>query len=779
MAGTMLIILQTVANDLLVKLMDRTDKIMTDYLWDKGFRAPKDVLWDDMLGIAVALGAVFTLILVGKIAYEAMVLKEKIDFMKLWKPIAIVFVLSNWWAVTYSIYGLAQPIEQYFRDGFEKQNDKIVALQNQRLAAVRQLYAQTDEKAAEAMTGEEVDRMAMTRDDTQNFVEDKGEQREEDNDILISSFGEVYLDMSVAPLDDSGEPEVKLDATAEVQTVKVQNFIESIILWIAEGIWTCMVTVLFLTRAFFMVVLVMFGPIYMAASILPAWEDAWKNWLERYIFVNFVGTVAFIALTFVLVIMEHGVKTDVGTYTEIVNSDPEWYNWLWHCITSFAASIGIYVTSLFVGVGVMGTVFELATFVFPSQALRGLASFFSGLWGKTEEMTVKAGEKTVKQVIKTGAKVFGGPTAAAVVGAIDKATEDATESLHEDAPMGPEGEMRNGRTTGEFEGRSNSYDDHRDSSTDSTADNATYSAHRWADRLWQEKISKDRQNREQWLGRRMKAAGQDLDEMLRAQREGRLDEFMQERSQRLTENRILYEIMLTGHAGLHLFGGDKKAREAFLKKHGLYKAVERAEKQRDKAQDMKPGRSSFKQQVQDARFASANEIERHISEKVRDILAARGIHQGGFGFAMDDDMHGISSFNHTQAGGTRRPAPGDEGFDNVNDQMQRGWFRRMAANSRNRQMLIQTLQAYEMALAEGRGEEFVRDMKSFGSHGLFGDDDEPMSATNPFAAADIRDDEYRSIWDELKDADTLRKVNKALDDIERIQADNDMDIVED
>ena len=772
MAVPLFILLQTAANDLLIKLMDRTDKIMTDYLWDRGFRAPRDVLWDDMLGVAVALGAVFTLILVGKIAYEAMVLKEKIDFMKLWKPIAIVFVLSNWWAVTYSIYGIAQPIEDYFRSGFEKRNDKIVALQNQRLAAVRRLYAQTDERAAEAITGEEVDRMAMTRDESQNYVEDKGEQKEEDNDILISSFGPVYYDMSVAPLDDSGEPEAKLDATAEVQTVKVQNFIESIILWIAEAIWTSMVTVLFLTRAFFMVVLVMFGPIYMVASILPAWEDAWKDWLERYIFVNFVGTVAFIALTFVLVIMEHGVKTDVGTYTEIVDSDPEWYNWLWHCITSFAASIGIYVTTLFVGVGVMGTVFELATYVFPSQALRGLSSFFSGVWGKTEALTVKAGETAVKQTAKIAAKAFGGPAAGAITAAIDKATDEAAESLHEDAPMGPEGEMRNGRTTGEFEGRSNSYEDHRDSSADGTADHATYSAHRWADRLWQEKIAGDSKHRGQWLERRMKAAGQDLDEMLKAQREGHLDEFMKTRGQRLAENRILYEIMLTGKAGLHLFGGNKKAREAFLKKHGLYEAVTRAEKLHDKAQDMKPGRSGFKQTVQNARFASASALEQKVSEKVRDILAARGIHEGGFMAGRDDDTSDSVSFDDIRTSGTRRPGPGDDGFENVNDQMQRGWFRRMSANARNRQLLMQTLQAYETALAEGRGDEFIRDMQRFSS--MAADrNDEPLSASNPFAAADIQDDEYRSIWNELRDTETLRKVNQALDDIERIQTDDD------
>lgn len=774
MAVTLFILLQTAANDLMVKLMDRTDKIMTDYLWDKGFRAPKDVLWDDMLGIAVALGAVFSLILVGKIAYEAMVLKEKIDFMKLWKPIAIVFVLSNWWAVTYGIYGLAQPFEDYFRAGFEKRNAKVAALQNQRLAAVRQLYAQTDEKAAEAATGEEVERMALTRDDTQNYVEDKGEQREEDNDILISSFGNVYYDMSVAPLDDNGIPEPKLDATAEVQTVKVQNFIESIILWIAEGIWTCMVTVLFLTRAYFMVVLVMFGPIYMAVSILPAWEDAWKNWLERYIFVNFVGTVAFIALTFVLVIMEHGVKTDVDSYTEIVNSDPEWYNWLWHCITSFAASIGIYVTTLFVGVGVMATVFELATFVFPTQALRGLSSFFSGVWNKTEDMTVKAGDKIAKKAVKAMANAGGAVTGAVVTHVIDKATEEAEGSLHENAPMGPEGEMRNGRTTGEFEGRSNSYEDHRDSSTDSTADKSTYSAHRWADRMWQEKIAMDKQNRQQWMNARMKAAGQDLDELLKAQSEGRMDEFMKNRSLRLAENRILYEIMLTGHAGLHLFAGDRKAREAFLKKHGLYDAVSLSEKMQDKAENMKPGNSAFKQNVRNKRFASAAELDRHIAEKVRDILAARGIHEGGFSVGMED---GMPSFNRTHPEGTRRPAPGDRGFENVNDQMQRGWFRRMSANTQNRQMLMRTLEAYEMALAEGRGDEFIRDMKRFGIQGMMGN--EPMADMNPFAAADIRDAEYRSIWDELQDTETLRKINQALDDIERIQTDEDTDASDD
>jgi len=797
MAQLIIIPLQTAINDYIVRLMDRTDAIMMNFIWERGWDGRGNVLWDDMLGVASALAAVFSLFLVAKIAFKSMVLEDRLDVMKLWKPFAIMLVLANWYAITWSIYSITVPFEDFFRGAFESQNTAIISLQNQRMAAAKKVNNRLLEQAALARAGDEVEVEALSRDEYNDDDDRQVEQTEEDNDILISNYGELYYDMRGEQTDANGNPLPKFDATEEVLSVKIQNLVERFILWTAEAFWCCMVMILFLVRAFFMAVLVTFGPIYMAASILPAWEDAWKQWLERYIWVNLLGAMAFLALTFALIIVQFGVKMDVGTYNEIATQDAAWYDFLAHAMKSFICSIGLYLTSLFVGIGLLSVAFELASMVFPTQGIQAAGNFFEGIYMTAKNESLNAAKKVVTAAVTAGNAAAG----AAMAQYIHRQEDDAVEDLDLGANMGPEGRMADGRSTGEYQGRSNSYDDHRNSSVDGQMQDSTAAAHRWADRKWQQLLSGrlSRQDRQRWHTRNLAAAGEDLDEFLKAQAEGRGKEFVENMQQRFNDNRILLEIYRTGHAGLHLFGGDEKLRDSFLKRYGLAGAIRIAEKNSDKADKMKPGHNRRKKAVRDARRDVADSVNRMVTEKVKDILTARGIPVTGVmspqlidldGLPTDEAAQNSSAHDGTDGDdkrssrtssrrwtdsqadddvqGTYRLQPTDDGYDNVQQQMQRPWFRKMTGNRRNRQLLLLTLQAYERALQRGKGDQFLKELKSFGLAG-YSFDEHSEKRTNLFSHANVADSEYRHIWDELRDTETLRKVNEALDAIERAQ----------
>ena len=819
------IYLQTAVNDWLMNMMERVTDKSVDYIWFRGMASRSDTLWDDIVPLAMALGAVFSLIVVGRMAYKAMALEEEIDFMKLWRPLAMCLVISNWFFVTYGIFSLTQPVEDYFREGFRSQNNQIIALQNKRLASVSRLAEMTRDKAAEAEIGDRYEDDALTKTEIMTSGGAVSINDEDINDVLISNYGELYYDMDEAPLDASGEPLPKIDATEEVKSVAVQNFMERVFLWIAEIIWSCAVLVIFLVRAFFLMVLVMFGPVYMAASILPAWEDAWKEWLERYIAVCFLGAAAFLALVFTTYIIIWGLENDTANWEQFVSSEAAWYEWVGHVIWRFICSIGLYLTALFTASGIIGATFELATYFYPSQMVHGAYQMFSGLWGVATGTARDAGDYAYEKGRHHARSAAGRVQA----GIIEKNEDKARQSLDMGAAMGPEGEMQDGRRTGEFENRPNTYRDHRDSAAGTSgsatgtaqaaAATATFAAHRWADRLWQQKLAGSKAASRFKSTDRLAAARQDLDEYLKAQQQGRAEAFLKEHSERMRENRILLSIVMTGRVDLHLFGGSAKRRDAFLRKHGLYEAFRRADKLKRKADRMMDDeirRNIRKKLVHEAREGTAERIFDLIAGKATEILAARGIvtdfsvfddaeldelrtelgHDGQDSTAADTADTGDGKAADTVAGkrsrrpwermfdfsgdgnpadwwddsrdnaGTYRIRETDEGYENVQQQMQHRWFRKLAAGRYNRMLLMRTLQAYEQALAEGRGDRFIRDMQQFGIWQREGIEDDDL-AVHPFRDVTMERSEYAGMWEMLRDTERLRRVNEALEAIER------------
>lgn len=782
-----MIVLQTAINDWIVRMIDRIDTYMINFIWERGWNGRGEVLWDDMIPLAMALGAVLSLFLVGKIAYRTMTLKQGIDFMKLWKPLAVVFILSNWYIVTWTIFSFTQPIESYFRAGFESQNAKVIALQNRRMAAANKLDAINREKMAEAMTGETMENEALKNLDVYSEETNKGLSVESEHDILISTYGDLYYDMKDMPKDAEGNEAQKFDATTEVLIAGAQSWIEKLMLYIAEFIWATMVLVIFLVRAFFMSVLVMFGPVYMATSVLSVWEDAWQQWFERYIAVCFLGAAAYLALIFAAQIIVWGVHTDVMNWESFTASDAAWYEWVLFSIERFIGSAGVYIVALLVGMGVIGAVFELATYFYPSQMLHSAAYLYDDIWGTGKHYTTLATRKVYGGAKDAVQKTTGKMAA----DRIDDKEKKAEKKLDLGVQMGPEGKMRDGRTTGEFRGTANTYKDYKDSSTE-RMDTGTAAAHRWADRIWQRKVSEDTEMLRS--ASRMAAAQQDLDEFLKAQQDGKADEFIKAYKQRMEDNAILMQMAADGKAGINHFHGKDKLRDDFLKRYGLLEAYKKAAELQKKAEDMKPGRNLHKRQVQRAYFEAAENLNKAIAEKVREILAARGIVRDRYGEpeweepenqqpdthteetnerhshgSSRNDSHNDDMWIPDENAGSYRIKEGDRDYDKVKELMQEEWFRKLSARRRNRQLLQMTLAAYERALREGRAEQFIRDMKRFGRVGDRMDDD---MAIHPFDNVDIGRNEYDSIWDRLRDTDRLRKINEALDAIERANSEN-------
>ena len=60
--------------------------------------------WDELLDVGIALGTLFSLFVVARIAYKSMALEQGLDFLDLLRPILIAFVLANWYWIPYTIF---------------------------------------------------------------------------------------------------------------------------------------------------------------------------------------------------------------------------------------------------------------------------------------------------------------------------------------------------------------------------------------------------------------------------------------------------------------------------------------------------------------------------------------------------------------------------------------------------------------------------------------------------------------------------------------------------
>lgn len=570
------------SNEFINELMTEIDNHYTNVLWNA-----KEPLWDDMIDIALALAAIFSIIMIAKVAYKAMVLEEdRIDIMKIWKPIAVSIVLANWYIITNILYAISIPFENMFRYMYEKQDAQVIELQRERKDRIKTLYLKSLDEETKAILGKKVEGEVFNSDDEEGYEGDETEETAED--VYLSEFGEMVTE--------ENEPHPNVDIEHIMTAVKWQHKIESFILWLGETIWAAMILAVFLVRALYITVLVMFGPIHFAASILDAWEDSWKKWIGRYISVCFYAPIAYLALSIVMVMLIMGLKTDSTNIDFIVSNNANWWSWVAFLLYRFIADAAIYIIAIFVGVGVIPLIFELATYVFPSEGSHGAADFYRGMSHYYQKTAVVAGSVAVAAAAKTK----------------EKAKEKYDEHKIEKDKAAILEEMK----------ESEKYDenDADEANTSERNDNQERAAKSWADRLWQEKYGHEHKPGTTYAERenkRIKQLEKDLEGFENAQQDGNVDDFLKWYDKRNRDNKLLANVVEGGYEAIRKM--PSKERREFLKEHHLEKTYK---KLKDLEKRMQLGETPAVRQKALFAFKDMDEL---LVDKSKYILNNRGI----------------------------------------------------------------------------------------------------------------------------------------------------------
>ena len=376
------------------KSMTALDSQMKDYIWNTG---GEEHTWNIMIDTALMLGAILGLIMMAGMAYRMMVQEKGIDVLKLFKPLAIVIVLSNWYAITLGLNQLAESFEGIFRDGYEYNAREANALWRLRNARQDSLIYKLDSLQiyANAMRNMET---AVEEEGEDEKYEIMGEARSRQTavrDYLAKDAPELYYE--------SEDREKTEMAMIYIDRMRQTRFWEDAIRWLGETIWEIAVFFIFLVKDLFLCVLVWFGPIIMAGTMMDTWKDEWASWIAKVVSVSLYGAAAYMVMAVCTRMMVFTYSNEVSYLGSVIGNPDRLFHYIYsggeHGLWMLAVNFMAQVT----GALALFMVPSFASYIFPAGAMDAASEFINGIARSLKG----AGTNTVKGVAK-GVREEGG-----------------------------------------------------------------------------------------------------------------------------------------------------------------------------------------------------------------------------------------------------------------------------------------------------------------------------------------------------------------------------------
>ncbi len=276
--------------DILEEEIDDVIFQTNEFLCDATFTGSQGPFWW-ILQMSMALGALFSLIWAGGLAYKMMLKNEPLDVMKLFRPLAVAIVLCWWyppadtgmvnsgnsWCVLDFLAYIPNAIGSYTHDLYEAEATQI----SDKFEQVQELIYVRDTMYTRLQAQADIAHAGTTET---SLVEAAMEQ------TGVESVTQMEQDAS------------KLWFTSLVSGVTV--CIDKVVMVIALIVFRIGWWATIYCQQILLGMLTIFGPIQWAFSLLPKWEGAWAKWLTRYLTVHFYGAMLYFVGFYVLLLFD-------------------------------------------------------------------------------------------------------------------------------------------------------------------------------------------------------------------------------------------------------------------------------------------------------------------------------------------------------------------------------------------------------------------------------------------------------------------------------------------
>lgn len=346
-----------------------------EFLTDATFTGGQGPFWW-ILQMSMALAGLFAIIMCANMAYKMMVVREPLDVMKLFKPLAISIILcwwyppadtgigggnSTWCALDFLSY-IPNAIGSYTHDLYEAEAAQV----KDRMDDVQQLMYQLGDEASDPMSTIKAASNAVSALLTQGSVQD-------------------VTDADAAAEDEKNIVKAEMTSTS----AGLVMLIDKIIMLIAPitfriGWWGTIYC-----QQILLGMLTIFGPIQWAFSLLPKWEGAWAKWIIRYLTVHFYGAMLYFVGFYVLLLFDIVINIQYNDPMAVTASDETVVNYLQNAF--FTA--GYLMAASVVALKCLNLVPDLAAWMIPE--------------GDTAFSTRSFGEGVATSMRQSAGKVLG------------------------------------------------------------------------------------------------------------------------------------------------------------------------------------------------------------------------------------------------------------------------------------------------------------------------------------------------------------------------------------
>lgn len=326
--------------------------------------------------MSMALGALFSIIVAGGMAYKMMVKNEPIDVFKIMKVLGIAIVMCFWYPPSMSGFKGASNacildalayipncIGSYTHDLYEAEATQVSDKYNELMPLIQardSLAGKINKKVKAGYIGVKEEKALST------VSEASGTQSTSEGlqDAVAANGKSTFAGLMIG-----------LD--------KVVMFFALVIYRI--GWWSTI-----FCQQILLGMLTIFGPIQWAFSVLPKWEGAWAKWITRYLTVHFYGAMLYFVGFYVLLLFDIVLSVQVENLTAITQGEGAMAAYIQNAFMT----CGYLLAASVVALKCLNLVPDLAAWMIPE----GDTAFSTRNFGEGVASSVKASAASVMKI---------------------------------------------------------------------------------------------------------------------------------------------------------------------------------------------------------------------------------------------------------------------------------------------------------------------------------------------------------------------------------------------
>lgn len=366
---------QTIGVDLFEEDIDNVVFQTNEFLCNSDFIGSQGPFWW-ILQMSMALGALFSIIVAGGMAYKMMAKNEPIDVFKIMKVLGIAIVMCFWYPPSMSGFKGASNacildalayipncIGSYTHDLYEAEATQVSDKYNELMPLI-----QKRDKLCDSISSP----IKSAAGELQNV---------QTSDVQTEATGTKSVSEGLSKAK-SAETKSTF-AGLMIGLDKVVMFFALVIYRI--GWWSTI-----FCQQILLGMLTIFGPIQWAFSVLPKWEGAWAKWITRYLTVHFYGAMLYFVGFYVLLLFDIVLSVQVENLTAITQGEGAMAAYIQNAFMT----CGYLLAASVVALKCLNLVPDLAAWMIPE----GDTAFSTRNFGEGVASSVKASAASVMRI---------------------------------------------------------------------------------------------------------------------------------------------------------------------------------------------------------------------------------------------------------------------------------------------------------------------------------------------------------------------------------------------